>query len=186
MTTASSSPTAASSSPTIDLPQSGDYSVQVRYEGDGSRYAAQYGAWSNSLDFGFAFGCNYETRGDYPHKSTSRGSGNEVSAHGWWWTDTISKCPSKAKVEVSLEVYICAYDRENQRRYCYWREINRNDNTIYPGGGSNRRTVVRKDCVHNREEITFRTFIDVDLVGVWDGRGKLKRRDNVYCMPVLP
>ncbi len=181
-TAASSSLTAASSSPTINLPQSGNYNVQVRYEGDGSRYTAQYGAWSNSLDFGFAFGCNYETRGDNPHLSSS---GNAVSAHGWWWTNTRKKCPSHAHVEVWLEVYICSYDG-NTRISCWWRQIDHDRQRVVPNGGSGKRTTVRKDCVHNNELITFRTFIDVDLEGVWDGSGRTQKQDNVDCMPVLP
>ena len=181
-TAASSSLTAASSSPTINLPQSGNYNVQVRYEGDGSRYTAQYGAWSNSLDFGFAFGCNYETRGDNPHLSSS---GNAVSAHGWWWTNTRKKCPSHAHVEVWLEVYMCSYDG-NTRISCWWRQIDHDRQRVVPNGGSGKRTTVRKDCVHNNELITFRTFIDVDLEGVWDGPGRTQKQDNVDCMPVLP
>ena len=142
------SATAASSSTTISLSQSGNYNVQVRYEGDGSRYTAQYGGWSNSLDFGFAFGCKYETHGDYPHRSNT---GNAVSAHGWWKTTTPHKCPSHAYVEVWLSGWSC-YDSMTD---CDWVELDRNKKRRRPGSGSGHWVNVRKNCVHNDRFITF-------------------------------
>ena len=176
------SATTASSSTTISLSQSGNYKVQVRYEGDGSRYTAQYGRWSNSLSFGFAFGCDYETKGDYPHKSKTE---NAVSAHGWWETKTRSRCPSHAYVAVWLDAFVCYYVGDQKVR-CLWEQIDYNEERVRPGPGSGKRTTVRKDCATNDELVSFRTVIDVDLEGVWDDPWQARVKNDVYCTPVEP
>lgn len=146
------------------------------------RYRAQYGAWSLSLDFTIPLGCDYETRGDRPHKSST---GNAVSAHGWWTTETPERCPSHAYVEVWLDAFVCYYVKGVRTR-CLWEQIDHNEKRVYPGGGSNRITVVRKDCARNDELVSFRTVIDVDLEGVWDSPWQAREQGEVMCTPVEP
>ena len=177
------SATAASSSTTISLSQSGNYNVQVRYEGDGSRYTAQYGTWSNSLDFGFAFGCEYETEGDRPHiSSSSAGDKKVASAHGWWTTETPHKCPSHAWVTVWLDGWSC----NDSMTYCVWNELDHNKKRRRPGSGSGHWVNVRNTCANTDEEVTYRSVIDVDLIGVWDGLWQKTVERYLDCYPVYP
>ena len=177
------SATAASSSSTINLSQSGNYKVQVRYEGDGSRYTAQYGTWSNSLDFGFAFGCEYETEGDRPHiSSSSAGDKKVASAHGWWTTETPHKCPSHAWVTVWLDGWSC----NDSMTYCVWNELDHNKKRRRPGSGSGHWVNVRNTCANTDEEVTYRSVIDVDLIGVWDGLWQKTVERYLDCYPVYP
>ena len=177
---ASSSATAASSSTTISLSQSGNYKVQVRYEGDGSRYTAQYGGWSNSLDFGFAFDCRYTTHGDNPHISSSGAGDKEVaSAHGWWQTSTAHKCPTHAWVTVQLQAWAC----NDLRTRCDFVELKTNTGKRRPGRGSAHRVVARNTCAHTDKIITYRNVVDVDLIGVWDGPYKYGVEEDIACFP---
>ena len=172
------SATAASSSTTISLSQSGNYKVQVRYEGDGSRYTAQYGTWSNSLDFGFAFGCKYTTNGDNPHLSRDKVS---ASAHGWWQTGTPSECPTHAWVTIWLQAWSCSDIRPG---HCSFKTLKKNREKLRPGtGGSAARVNVRNLCEHFDREITYRSIVDVDLIGVWDGDGRELIEGHVDCYP---
>ena len=174
------SATAASSSTTISLSQSGNYKVQVRYEGDGSRYTAQYGGWSNSLNFGFAFDCRYTTNGDNPHiSSSSAGDKKVASAHGWWETTTPHKCPSHAWVTVWLQGWSCNASRTR----CSFEVLDRNKGRRRPGSGSAFRVNVRNTCANTDEEVTYRSVIDVDLIGVWDGPGRETVQEHFYCYP---
>ncbi len=182
-TAASSSATAASSSTTISLSQSGNYSVQVRYEGDGSRYTAQYGAWSNSLDFGFAFDCRYTTNGDRPHiSSSSAGDKKVASAHGWWTTTTPDKCPSHAWVTVLLQGWKCYASMTG----CRFVTLNKNVGRRRPGTGSGHRVNARNTCAHTDTEVTFRNVVDVDLIGVWDGPYQYGVEWTLACFPADP
>ena len=172
----------ASSSPTLTLPQSGNYHVQVRYEGDGRRYKAQYGGWSASLSFGFAWGCKYTTHGDNPHKSRT---GNAASAHGWWQTTSPTKCPSHAQVEIWLFALACEYKDETDESLigCEWEQVGHDKKRVRPGGGSGKRAVARRDCTSTPKPVTYRSVIDVDLEGVWDGPGREVREKAVDCVP---
>ncbi len=175
------SATAASSSTTISLSQSGNYNVQVRYEGDGSRYTAQYGGWSNSLDFGFAFGCKYETEGDRPHISSSEDNGKKVaSAQGCWTTKTPHKCPSHAWVTVWLHGWSC----NDSMTSSYFVELDKNRDRRRPGSGSGHWVNVRNTCAHTDTVVTFLSVIDVYLIGVGDGPWRDRIKYDVKCYPV--
>jgi len=100
--------------------------------------------------------CEYDTRGDYPHRS-----GGDVSAHGWWETTTYSSCPTHADVEVWIQGVWC------DRWGCRWLTAAHDEKRIRPRNIYNERTTARRACVSN-DVVGFRTVVDVDLVGVID------------------
>ena len=123
--------------------------------------------------------CNYETKGDNPHLSST---GFAASAHGWWLDHSDGDCPEYADVEVWLQAKLCYYI-DSEPQYCWWDTVDRNEERIRAGGGSGRRTTARHDCVSN-QTVAYRSIVDVDLVGTWDGPGVwISIAVDVDCYP---
>ena len=122
--------------------------------------------------------CNYDTMGDNPHLSST---GFAVSAHGWWIDNSPGSCPEYADVEVTLQAWSC-YGDPNGSHHCLWETLDHKEKRIRAGGGSGRRTTARHDCV-SYQQVSYRSIIDVDLVGIWDGPYKAYRYNNVACYP---
>lgn len=112
--------------------------------------------------------CDYETDGDYPHRS-----GTDVSAHGWWHRYSAS-CPTYADVTVWLQQYWC------DAWGCRWITRATGSKRVLPGGGSGRRATARKYC-DTSQYTGWRNVVDVDLVGVSDPADKKYIIQNVYC-----
>jgi len=121
--------------------------------------------------------CNYTTEGDNPHLSST---GFAASAHGWWNHSINSSCPLYADVTVTLQAKLCY--TTGSSRTCWWETVDHQVTRILAGGGSGRRTTARNDCLFFKL-IGYRSIIDVDLVGVWDGPFKLYRSADVLCYP---
>jgi len=127
-----------------------------------------------------SLGCNYEAGGDYPHLSST---GTDASAHGWWEDNSPGQCPEYADVDIILQARMCYYENGVLTDRCYWDSLKRKKKRLRAGtGGSGRRVNVRHNCA-STETIGYRSVIDVDLVGVPDGIGKLYRTNNVDCFP---
>ncbi|MEV0845954.1 hypothetical protein AB0J21_08760 [Streptomyces sp. NPDC049954] len=101
----------------------------------------------------------FETGGDYVHVSSRRP--RTASAHGWW-QDGNSR-GAKAKVTVELEV----------KHGSSWRKVASGSRTVMPGGGSSRRANVRYTCAGTKKT-TWRSRVDVDIIGVADSPDKLE------------
>ena len=54
---------------------------------------------------------------------------------------------------------------------------------VRPGGGSGKWAVARRECASTHKPVTYRSVIDVDLEGVWDGPGREVRENAVDCVP---
>lgn len=120
-----------------------------------------------------AFGCDYTTHSDNPHKS-----GNEVSVHGWWTKSPGSSCPRYAYVTVELEAYYCHW-----RSGCWWVAQSVNSDRVRSGeGGRGRRVAARFPCVSNNL-VGWRSIVDVDLEGQIDMPLIVSRAANVECSP---
>lgn len=119
-----------------------------------------------------AFGCDYTTHSDNPHKS-----GNEVSVHGWWTKSPSSSCPRYAYVTVELEAYYC-----HSRSGCWWVPQAVNSDQVRAGGGRGRRVAARYSCVSNNL-VGWRSIVDVDLVGEIDMPLIVSRAADVTCSP---
>lgn len=103
--------------------------------------------------------CYFQTNGDYVHVS---GSAFEASGHGWW---TNIDCPtSTAVVTVQLQEYYSDGSWRNKGT------VGRK--TVYSGGGSANRAVGRAAC-SNATQVSWRSVVDVDLVGLADSADKL-------------
>jgi hypothetical protein len=83
-----------------------------------------------------------------------------VSVHGWW-TRTQGNA-TLADVRVDLQAYAGT-----------WRTVASNTVRQASGtGGSNARTTTRLVCKNDSSWNTFRSVVDVDVVGYIDGRAK--------------
>ena len=123
--------------------------------------------------------CNYETKGDYPHLSST---GFAASAHGWWVDKSPGECPEEAVVTVTLQAWMCTYFGTDGKS-CSWNTLGSPvKKRIRAGGGAGRRTTARHDCASSRT-VSYRSIIDVNLVGIWDGPRKLYMHKNVDCFP---
>lgn len=99
------------------------------------------------------------TRGDKVHFSSTPPP--TISAHGWWLDPSAGDL--RAKVTVELQV---------KQRNGDWRTVATGSKTVRQGGGSARRANVRKSCV-GTATTTWRSRVDVDIIGVADSPGKL-------------
>ena len=122
--------------------------------------------------------CNYLTAGDNPHLSSS---GFAASAHGWWVDLSPGECPEYADVEVWLQAHLCYYIG-SEPQFCWYDTLDHKEKRIRAGGGSGKRTTVRHNCVSS-QTVGYRSIIDVDLVGVWDGPGKTYKYADLPCYP---
>ncbi|MEU7148843.1 hypothetical protein [Streptomyces sp. NPDC045470] len=110
----------------------------------------------------------FQTLGDRVHYShTVQGN---INAHGWW---KLLRGPrAKAKVTVWLQV----------KTGSGWKTLKKNDKTVWPGGGSNKRTAAAWKCTNLIQKHTFRSIIDVDLVGYPDDAyKKITDPQTLYC-----
>jgi hypothetical protein len=94
--------------------------------------------------------CVFFTDGDRVHRS-----GADVSGHGWW---VRINCPAgtKAKVTIWLEEYFSDGT---------WRVKAEGDKTVYSGGGRANRAAAHASCNSFSAFVSWRSRIDVDLVG---------------------
>lgn len=117
--------------------------------------------------------CNYETKGDYSHMSST---GWAASAHGWWLE--YGGCPSTAWVTVYLQAWYCTNGSG-----CWWQTIATGRQQVVPGGGSGNRATARHDC-SSSTWVTYRSIVDVDLVGVVDPPDQLvTQAQSLPCYP---
>ena len=160
--------------PEVDQPQGYAYAPLSGDEADG--FVGEQEAYSHLA----SLGCDYEAGGDYPHLS---GTGFATSAHGWWEDNSPGQCPEYADVDIILQARMCYYEDGQPTDRCYWDSLVRKERRIRAGtGGSGRRVPVRHNCA-STQTTGYRSVIDVDLVGVPDGIGKLYRTNNVDCLP---
>jgi hypothetical protein len=104
----------------------------------------------------------YLTNGDHVHISGTKPA--TASAHGWWLK--VSGSGTKARVTVWLQV---------KDAHGRWHSVAKGAKVVKSGGGSSRRANVRKRCEGTRRE-TWRSLIDVDIIGVGDSPEKVATR----------
>ncbi|MEV0618469.1 hypothetical protein AB0I81_34435 [Nonomuraea sp. NPDC050404] len=103
--------------------------------------------------------CVFSTMGDYVHIS---GSAFEASGHGWWVKGNCKA--THAVVTVQLQ---------QQDSGGSWRNAGTvGKATVPPGGGGGKRATGRAVC-NSAAKTSWRSIVDVDLVGVMDDPGKL-------------
>ncbi|MFF7388388.1 hypothetical protein ACFZAE_08010 [Streptomyces scabiei] len=110
----------------------------------------------------------FVTGGDNVHFShTVAGA---VNAHGWW--KRISGPATKAKVTVDIQV----------KSGAGWRTLNTGTKTVYSGGGSAKRASAAWKCTNLIQRNSFRSVVDVDLVGYPDDANKkITATQTLYC-----
>ncbi|MCC9707276.1 hypothetical protein E4N62_19535 [Streptomyces sp. MNU76] len=110
----------------------------------------------------------FVTGGDNVHFShTVAGA---VNAHGWW--KRISGPATKAKVTVDIQV----------KSGTGWRTLNTGTKTVYSGGGSAKRASAAWKCTNLIQRNSFRSVVDVDLVGYPDDSNKkITATQTLYC-----
>lgn len=110
----------------------------------------------------------FQTGGDNVHFShTVPGA---VNAHGWW--KRISGPATKAKVTVDIQV----------KSGTGWRTLNTGTKTVYSGGGSAKRASAAWKCTNLIQRNSFRSVVDVDLVGYPDDSNKkITATQTLYC-----
>lgn len=119
----------------------------------------------------------FVTDGDRVHYSTwTTGAPAAMSGHGWWLKGTTKA--TKAKVTIWLEV----------KSGSGWHVVGQGAKTVYPGGGSARRATARMVCaagpVAPGTKFTYRTRIDVDLIGYADSAEQAVTEPASYpCLP---
>lgn len=98
--------------------------------------------------------CHFETHGDWVHISGTLP--RAASAHGWW--NNIDCKATKADVTVQLQIEMDGK----------WKNVGEPGKaTVLPGGGGGKRATARVNCV-NQDQNMWRSWVDVDLVGVID------------------
>jgi hypothetical protein len=107
----------------------------------------------------------FQTGGDYVHFSSTPPA--TASAHGWW-LDSNSR-GAKAKVTVDLQV----------KEGGHWHTVATGHKTVKQGGGSARRANARFTCVGTKKT-TWRSVVDVDIIGVADSPNKLETPPKTY------
>lgn len=100
-----------------------------------------------------------------------------ASSHGWWNRVYISNCPVYANVDTYLEAWWC------DGWGCRWITVASNTDDVREGGGSGNRVTARWSC-SGTDLVGWRSFVDVDLIGVWDPPGYTYSDPvNLYCVP---
>ena len=126
------------------------------------------------------FGCDFETKGDWPH--TSNDPPGYVSAHGWWLdnSDADDPCPVYADVTVSLYGYWCWIPGVD----CTWWTLDTKTKRVKaknkPGGS---RANARELCDTDTTTM-YLNQVDVDLVGMADWPDTYEVVANVDCRPI--
>lgn len=120
--------------------------------------------------------CWYRQAVDNAHISSELPTA--ASSHGWWRREYISNCPEYANVDTYLEGYWCDIWG------CRWITVTSNSGDVREGGGSGRRVTARQACSATDRQVGWRSFVDVDLIGVWDPPGyTYSEPQNLYCVP---
>ncbi|MEU9416037.1 hypothetical protein [Streptomyces sp. NPDC048272] len=101
----------------------------------------------------------FQTGGDAVHYSSTPPA--TISAHGWW----LDQDSGGAKAKVTVELQILTGGR--------WHTVTTGSKTVKQGGGSSRRANARKACVGTKAT-TWRSRVDVDIIGVADSPNKLE------------
>lgn len=118
--------------------------------------------------------CKYTQELDYPHTSDG-----DASIHGWF-NKAGGTCP-KAKVSVFLQAWWC------DSAGCRWVTVARSDPdapAVYAGGGSANRVNARITCRAGSAAVSWRGYVDVDLVSVNDPSGvRYSDQKNLNCEP---
>ncbi|MFJ2442365.1 MULTISPECIES: hypothetical protein [unclassified Streptomyces] len=108
------------------------------------------------------------TGGDNVHFSHT--VAKTVNAHGWW--KRLSGPATKAKVTVKLQV----------ESGSGWKTLTTDVKTVYSGGGSGKRAAAAWKCTNLIQKKSFRSVIDVDLVGYPDDDNKkITDTQSLYC-----
>lgn len=105
--------------------------------------------------------CWYSQETDNPHISST--APLATSVHGWWNRLYLSNCPSKANVDTYLQGWWCDFS-------CRWITVASASGDVFAGGGSGRWVTAREPC-SSTKLVSWRGFVDVDLIGVWDPPG---------------
>jgi len=109
-------------------------------------------------------------RADGPEPASSESlTSDPASAHGWWVDENSGD--AKAKVTVKLQV---------KERNGSWRTVTTGTKTVEQGGGSARRANARKTCA-GTASTTWRSEVDVDIIGVADSPDKLVTPVKAYA-----
>ena len=124
------------------------------------------------------FGCDFETKGDYPHNS--RRPPGYVSVHGWWIdnSDEDDPCPTYADVTVTLQGYWCFIPGVD----CLWVTLDSKRERIKEGGGAGRRVNAREPCATDTTTL-YLNIVDVDLVDEADWIDTYEVTADVDCRP---
>jgi hypothetical protein len=113
--------------------------------------------------------CYFRAKGDYVHLSSSA---SVASGHGWWVN---GNCNARfAVVTVQLQEYY------SDGR---WRNVGTVGRaTVTSGGGRGNRATGRAGCNNNSGLASWRSVIDVDVIGVIDDPSKLTTPfRNIRC-----
>lgn len=158
---------ATSASATSPSQSSADVPEQDQEWGDGGRDrdTVTSDVTEDEGDFGAETLCQFNTRGDRPHLSTTRGY-LDTSGHGWWENINCSE-GRLADVHITLQALT-----QNGWYTVDTHEIRTKDRKK---GGSRANARVR--CVDSRT-YTYRSIVDVDVVGVPDDAKKAIIQSN--------
>ncbi|MET9607372.1 hypothetical protein ABZZ17_20225 [Streptomyces sp. NPDC006512] len=107
----------------------------------------------------------FQTGGDAVHYSSTPPPA--ISAHGWW----LDKDSGGAKAKVTVELQILTGGR--------WHTVASGSKIVKQGGGSSRRANARKACVGTKAT-TWRSRVDVDIIGVADSPNKLETPGKTF------
>jgi len=109
---------------------------------------------TSGVDGGF-----FTTEGDYVHISSA--TTRAASGHGWW----IRTSGNATQADVTIQL---------QRWQNGWYNIGSPvKERVYSGGGSGNRANARYTCKNSTSWNSFRSVVDVDVVGYIDGDSKL-------------
>ncbi|MFD8547482.1 hypothetical protein [Streptomyces sp. NPDC059649] len=110
----------------------------------------------------------FVTEGDRVHFShTVHGN---INAHGWW--KRLNGPAKKAKVTVWLQV----------KNNGHWYTLNKGVKTVYSGGGSGKRASAAWKCTNLIAKYSFRSVIDVDIIGYPDdAHKKITDTQTLFC-----
>ncbi|MFD9535807.1 hypothetical protein [Streptomyces sp. NPDC060010] len=106
----------------------------------------------------------FQTGGDVHYSSTPPPT---ISAHGWW----LDKDSGGAKAKVTVELQILTGGCRHT--------VATGSKTVKQGGGSSRRANARKTCVGSKAT-TWRSRVDVDIIGVADSPNKLETPGKTF------
>lgn len=145
------------------------FGAAVPAQADGNSTPQPNNAYNHQSTLTAAAGVGaFVTGGDNVHYSHT--VAKAVNAHGWW--KRLSGPATKAKVTVDIQV------KSGSR----WRTLNTGTKTVYSGGGSAKRASAAWKCTNLIQKNSFRSIVDVDLVGYPDDSNKkITATQTLYC-----